>query len=157
MAKEDLIPLDRRTKEEQKQITTMGGKASGESRRKARDLRERFKIGLQAFTELKAKQFKVSGDDKKAELIKDIGVEVFSLLEIANNDTDAKTRLTAWDNILDRLVGKPVQENVVSASVVNTNQLTEEEKKVLDRTLKKEAEKIAKKLVGDQLKNHEYD
>ena len=34
MAEKDLIPLNMRTKEEQKQIATMGGKASGEARRK---------------------------------------------------------------------------------------------------------------------------
>ena len=34
MAQKDLIPLNMRTKEEQKEITTKGGKASGEARRK---------------------------------------------------------------------------------------------------------------------------
>ena len=36
----NLIPLNRRTKEEQKEITTAGGKASGESRRRKRSLKE---------------------------------------------------------------------------------------------------------------------
>lgn len=40
MAKEDLIPLNRRTKEEQKRITSMAGKASGVSRRRKADLRK---------------------------------------------------------------------------------------------------------------------
>ena len=39
MAKEDLIPLNRRTKEEQKRIASAAGKASGESRRRKADLR----------------------------------------------------------------------------------------------------------------------
>ena len=36
----NLIPLNRRTKEEQKEITTAGGKASGESRRRKRSLKD---------------------------------------------------------------------------------------------------------------------
>ena len=38
MAQKDLIPLNKRTKEEQKEITTKGGKASGEARRKKRTM-----------------------------------------------------------------------------------------------------------------------
>lgn len=33
MAKEDLVPMSERTKEEQKKIATMGGKASGKARK----------------------------------------------------------------------------------------------------------------------------
>ena len=40
LAREDLIPLDRRTKEEQKRIATAGGIASGVARRRKRSLKE---------------------------------------------------------------------------------------------------------------------
>lgn len=40
MAREDLIPLNQRTKEEQKRITTAGGIASGAARRRKRALKE---------------------------------------------------------------------------------------------------------------------
>lgn len=40
----NLIPLNKRTKEEQKKITTMGGKASGEARRRKKTLRELFEF-----------------------------------------------------------------------------------------------------------------
>lgn len=40
MAQKDLIPLNRRTKEEQKKIATMGGKASGVARRKKKQTSE---------------------------------------------------------------------------------------------------------------------
>lgn len=40
MAQKDLIPLNRRTKEEQKKIASMGGQASGEARRRRKALRE---------------------------------------------------------------------------------------------------------------------
>lgn len=40
MAQKDLIPLNKRTKEEQKRIASMGGKASGEARRERKALKE---------------------------------------------------------------------------------------------------------------------
>lgn len=40
MAKEDLIPMNKRTKEEQKEIARKGGKASGKSRRKKKAMKE---------------------------------------------------------------------------------------------------------------------
>ena len=46
MAKEDLIPLNKRTKEEQKEITRKGGIASGEARRRKRSLREAMETML---------------------------------------------------------------------------------------------------------------
>jgi hypothetical protein len=46
MAQEDLIPLNERTKEEQKEITSMGGKKSVEVRRKRKALKEQIEILL---------------------------------------------------------------------------------------------------------------
>ena len=46
MAVEDLRPLNTRTIEEQKEITSMGGKASGKARRKKRDLKKLLEIAL---------------------------------------------------------------------------------------------------------------
>ena len=46
MAKEDLIPQNMRTKEEQKEIARKGGIASGEARRKKRSLREAMQTML---------------------------------------------------------------------------------------------------------------
>jgi len=43
MSKEDLIPINKRTKDEQKEITTKGGLASGAARRKKRDLKQKIK------------------------------------------------------------------------------------------------------------------
>lgn len=40
MAKKDLIPLNKRTKDEQKKIQSKGGKKSGESRRKKKLLKD---------------------------------------------------------------------------------------------------------------------
>lgn len=46
MAKEDLISIGDRTKDEQQKITSAGGKASGEARRRKRDMRETCEIIL---------------------------------------------------------------------------------------------------------------
>ena len=40
MARDDLIPFNRRTKEEQRKIASEGGKASGAARRRKRNLKE---------------------------------------------------------------------------------------------------------------------
>lgn len=40
MAREDLIPINKRTKDEQKKITTAGGIASGVARRRKRSMKE---------------------------------------------------------------------------------------------------------------------
>lgn len=47
MAKEDLIPLNKRTKEEQKEITSKGGKASGKARRDKADFKAKCQIWMQ--------------------------------------------------------------------------------------------------------------
>ena len=46
MAQKDLIPLNKRTKEEQKRITTMGGKASGIARREKATMRKSLELLL---------------------------------------------------------------------------------------------------------------
>ena len=47
MAKEDLIPMSERTKEEQKRIATMGGKASGKARQEKKTMRETLRLMLE--------------------------------------------------------------------------------------------------------------
>lgn len=46
MAQSDLIPLNKRTKEQQKTIAAMGGKASGIARRKKADLKKAMELLL---------------------------------------------------------------------------------------------------------------
>lgn len=50
MAREDLIPMNKRTKEEQKKIATLGGIKSGEARRE----KKRIKEWLKTFSDLPA-------------------------------------------------------------------------------------------------------
>lgn len=47
LAKEDLIPLNKRTKEEQKRIASAGGKASVRSRRAKKTMRETARLVLE--------------------------------------------------------------------------------------------------------------
>lgn len=44
---ENLIPFNERTEEEQRNIATMGGKASGEARRKKRDMKQMLEMCLE--------------------------------------------------------------------------------------------------------------
>ncbi|WP_424616529.1 KGG domain-containing protein [Abiotrophia defectiva] len=48
MASENLIPTNRRTKEEAREISRKGGKASGEARRRKADLKKALKTVLEA-------------------------------------------------------------------------------------------------------------
>ena len=62
MAQKDLIPLDRRTKEEQKEIARKGGVASGEARRRKKTYAELAEIiGTQKVSEENGKKLKKLG------------------------------------------------------------------------------------------------
>lgn len=63
---ENLVPMNKRTKEEQREIAKKGGKASGEARRRKRELKELLEIALEQKTE---------GGDTKAECITNMLVE----------------------------------------------------------------------------------
>lgn len=65
MAREDLIPVTQRTKAEAKEISRKGGLASGESRRRKRDIKEFLDVLLEK--ELKTKDGKtVQGAERIA-------------------------------------------------------------------------------------------
>ncbi len=101
MARKDLIPFNRLTEEEQKKLAIKGGQASGEARRKKRDLKEKLAVALEYITSEKIKQ---TPDKKLKSIIKNIGYDVYVLLkEIEGGNLQAIDR--AWD----RLYGKPLQ------------------------------------------------
>lgn len=143
MAQKDLIPLNLRTKEEQQAITIAGGKASGVARRAKRDLKARLELGLEFLTTKEAKKLKKKGKLADAELLKEIGLEVYSLLEIANNaKLDKKVTLAALNDIMDRIEGKPVQKNILDATVNETQELSDKEKDLINRQIEKQAKKL---------------
>jgi hypothetical protein len=68
LAEKDLIPLNKRTKEEQKRIASAGGKASVRSRRAKKTMREaaRLVLGLKSPEKIKAELEKLGIKNKDA-------------------------------------------------------------------------------------------
>jgi len=143
MAQKDLIPLNKRSKEDQYRIKQMGGIKSGEVRRKKRDLKERFKLGLEIFTELKARELKLNGNDEAAKIVKEIGLETFTFLDILQDEKNSpQIKLQAINDILDRVEGKATQKSVIDASVNAERELSPKEIDLIKRQLEKEAKKL---------------
>lgn len=143
MARKDLIPMDKRSKEEVKKMASNGGKKSGEVRREKRDLKRCFEIGLEFLTKKTSDELAASGDEIQAKIVKEIGVAAYSMLKIAvDKKANHQTKLNAWEAICDRMEGKPISKSVIDANVkTETTILTEEEKKIIDKQIQKEAEK----------------
>lgn len=144
MAQKDLIPMNKRTKEEVKRMTSNGGIKSGIARREKRDLKRCFEIGIEFLTKKTFDELKSSGDDKQAEIVAKIGVAAYSMLKIAvSKKASEQTKLNAWESIYDRIEGKPISKTVINANVkTETMVLTEEEKQIIKRQIEKEADKI---------------
>ncbi len=102
MAREDLIPQSERTKDEQKRIATMGGIASGESRRKKKEFKERLSIALEYLTKVKSSE---ANSEEEKQIIKEIGYDTFIVLKEIE-----KRNLLAVDRFWDRLYGRPLQQ-----------------------------------------------
>ena len=109
MAKQDLIPLNQRTKDEQKKIASMGGKKSGEVRREQKTYREMAKAMLSAtitdeniLNELKA--YGLSETDVKA-------YTLLGMIKASGNGSH-----NAFDRLME-LIGEKEQnqiENVIA-------------------------------------------
>jgi hypothetical protein len=142
MAQKDLIPI--RTKDEAIRIGSMGGKKSGEARRKKRDLKQCFEIGLEFLTKKTSNEFKNAGNDKQAEIIAKIGVAAYSMLEIAvSKKANQQTKLKAWEAICDRVEGKPINKSIIDANVKSDiTLLSDEEQDIIKKHIKKEADKL---------------
>jgi hypothetical protein len=138
----NLIPI--RSKSEARKIGSMGGIKSGEVRREKRDLKQCFEVGLEFLTKKTSDELKSAGDDKQAEIVAKIGVAAYSILKIAvSKRANEQTKLNAWEAICDRIEGKPISKSVIDANVkTETTVLTEEEKQIIERQIKKEADKL---------------
>jgi hypothetical protein len=110
---ENLIPLDERTKEEQREIAKKGGIASGEARRKKRDLR----MALEALLE---KDFENDNGEHKS------GAELIStkLFQSALNGN-----VKAFEMIRDTAGQKPVEKIMIAE--IDPDIVEEVEKAVL--------------------------
>jgi len=143
MAEKDLIPMNKRTKEEQERIATQGGISSGIARKKKKELKERFKLGLEIFTKLKADELKKQGNKEAAEIVKEIGLEVFTFLDILNSDKDnSLVKLQAVNGVLDRIEGKATQKSVIDANINQDKELSPKEIELIKRQIEKQAKKL---------------
>lgn len=102
MAREDLIPFNERTEEEQKRIASLGGKASGVARRKKADLKKAFETILQA---------DVASDNARKQL-ESMGFKATNemLLALATFQSAAKGNQRAVENIIRLTNTKDAQD-----------------------------------------------
>ena len=131
---ENLIPFNERTEEEQKRIARMGGKASGEARRRKKTMKENLEL-LLTMSVGKGKK----ADIEKGENIKEYAKEnvtVEQAILIAQIQKALKGDTQAFEMIRDLIGEKPVDKKEVSASVQHDNPFegltTEELKKLID-------------------------
>lgn len=124
MHDENLIPLNERTKDEQREIAKKGGVASGESRRRKRDIKDTLDILL-------SKPFKLKSKSSKSIInqIKSLGIDeseidnqtVMAYSMFLTTLNGGKGAVSAFNSIRDTLGEKPKEEIGI------TGQLTYEE------------------------------
>lgn len=93
---ENLIPFDQRTEKEQREIQSKGGIASGEARRRKRDMRELMKIML----EEKSKGKDYTYSERLTE----------SMLTIASNPKQGAAAVRAYETIL-KIIGQDMPDS----------------------------------------------
>lgn len=123
MAQEDLIPMNERTKEEQKEIATKGGIASGVARRRKRDMKDAIDLLLSNPCNLKSKD----GDSIK-KLAKQLGIKeedmdnqmamIISMFKVSLSG--GKNSVSAATFLRDTVGEKPVEVVEMNASVDKT-------------------------------------
>ena len=129
--------------ERAKRIGAMGGEALRVNSKKKKELKERFKLGLEIFTELKAREVKLNGNEEAAKIVKEIGLETFTFLDILQDEKNSpQIKLQAINDILDRVEGKATQKSVIDASVNGERELSPKEIDLIKRQLEKEAKKL---------------
>lgn len=126
---ENLIPLNKRTPEEAREIAIKGGKARAEQRRLSRDMRESVKVMLN-MTIAKDKQREVLGD--MSELLDGYTVSMADLInmKLLQEATEGNSR--AWELLRDTAGFKPVEQ--IQSDV---NIMTESDKALLDKLAKR--------------------
>lgn len=108
---ENLIPMNRRTKSEQRKIATAGGKASGAARRKKRDMRKAAEMLLNMPVSNKQSTMKATltalGIDEE-DMDYSMGVMAAMLVQAANGNVNAAKFLrdTAGQNPTQHLQRK---------------------------------------------------
>lgn len=112
--RENLIPFNERTVEEQRRIQRKGGKASGKARREKADLRKMMKIAL---------------DEKIGNKDLTHGERLIqSVLNIAENPKNGASAIRAFETIL-RMIGQDLPD-------VGENNITDEVREAVERLVK---------------------
>lgn len=127
---ENLIPMQKRTAEEQRKITTAGGKASGIARRKKKNLKELTQMLLEnpVFSEEAKKNIKMLFPDVDVEDMTNGMAMTANILLSAITSTDLKDKVKAAEYLRDTAGQKP--ETTVNGSVsVEKVFITEKEQK----------------------------
>ena len=114
MATKDLVCLSKRTPKERSEIAKKGAEASAQVRREKRDLKGRISLMLDVMankaTEGKSKE--------ERELIKEIGFEVYELMNLLYNTHDPDKRLKVLSEIMDRTDGKAIQKQEIKGEML---------------------------------------
>ena len=108
---ENLIPLNQRTKEEQREIASKGGKASVEARRRKKTMRENLEILLSL--PLKGGKNDSIEDAEDLQSFSNANMTVEQALIMAQIKKAAKGDLDAFEAIRD-LIGEKVTKSEVS-------------------------------------------
>lgn len=121
MNEDNLIPFNERTEEEQRRIASMGGKASGEARRRKKTMREQFDLLL---------SLPVKQDGKIGEKVKkvadDLGIPVEELdnqMAMCINmfaNAMGKNPTQAFEKIQATIGEKPVEKIEISKDTDET-------------------------------------
>ena len=96
MKTKNLRPLNTRTKDEQREIQRAGGKASGESRKKTKLLKERMQIILSDEAVAKRVTSRLKKYGLETETNADVLCGVIFLAAIINNDLKAAELVAKW-------------------------------------------------------------
>lgn len=106
MANKNLVSLKDRTTKEQRKIATMGGKKSGEVRRKKRDLRQMLEMVLERkLPERYKKALSHHYSEKELKTLNLMQAMVTGIIDKAIVARD----VSAFREVFDRLEGKPLQ------------------------------------------------
>lgn len=119
---ENLIPMNRRTKSEQREIASKGGKASGEARRKKRDMRQAAEMLLNMPVSSKQSTMKATLTAlgiKEEDMDYSMGVLAAMLVQAANGNVKAATFLrdTAGQNPAHQRAEDEITEDTTQVEI----------------------------------------
>lgn len=115
----NLRPQNTRTKEEQRQIAIAGGKASGEARRKKRELRERCKLLLELMPNADLVHASLDGAVDLPEGSDMYDLMIAKMMQVAVLEGNVKAFVAVRDSAGD----KPVDETNINAAVMTDKDL----------------------------------